>query len=242
MDYYLQGGFWLILGTVSVGIGGLFLTLGWNVWPKQPEKTKWYRHKGVGFVIRGSLLVALGSVLVTHGWNDISFGEQRNNLIRAVTQEWFLNNSFLVNPPMKGKIYDEREDGEFVWYIFPTLRNIALNTALSSGFWDYGNQTDRKFLNTISAYEKSIDLANRKFRSYDNALLKIRDPNERVVQTKRLRRATYENNWFNSLDNTQNQVGKLIWSDYRWAIRTQLPEAYKLLLQKIQEKSAVSES
>jgi len=258
MGYETVGNSFVRWGTLLVAAGALIFSGGWfllGIYKQVDERLKkwrWFkttvRRAIVIFIsvtillVTGSWMVGRGGTLTTKGWNIISLGEQRNNLIRAITQEWLSNSARLISPPMKGETYYVREDGEYVWRPFPTLRTNALNTILSSGFWDYGNQMDRKFLDAVADYERKVSLANRKFRSYDNVLSKIRDPNERIMQTKKVVRLTYEKDWFKSLENRQSQVGKLVWSEYKWAITTQLPEASKLLRQRFQEKSPVGES
>ncbi len=236
-DYFWCGWSSIIFGAILLVCGSLGLasqewSLSW-LFSKVGRKT-------ILFIF--AIIIAVGGTLTTKGWNIISFGEQRNNLIRAITQEWLSNSARLVSPPMKGETHYVKEDGEHVWRPFPTLRTNALNTILSSGFWDYGNQMDRKFLDVVADYEKRVIAANRKFRSYDDFFSKIKDPNERIMRTKEVRRLTYEKDWFKSLENRQNQVGKLVWSEYKWAITTQLPEASELLRQTFQEKSPVGES
>lgn len=257
MDYEAVGNSYVFWGAMLVAVGALLFSAAWflasiykqtNEWL---EKRRWLRIcvtrviiiVGTVFILLGvsSWMVAKGGTLQTKGWNFISLGEQRGNLIRALTQEWFMNIDRLVTPPMKGEIHYVKEDGVHVWRPFPTLRTNTLNTTLSSGLWNYGNQMDRKFLDAVANYEQTVILANRKFRSYDDFLSKIKDPNERILQTEELRILTCEKDWFKSLENTQNQLGKLIWSQYRWAIETQLPEVYELLRKRLQEKSTASE-
>lgn len=240
MNYYRHGWILVLIGTFFFAIGGLIATYGWNIWSHRSEKEK-YLREGAWDIMRGTIIIALAGLLTTHGWNVIKLGEQRSNLIQAITQEWILNITRLGSSPMEGEIYYVKEDGEYVWRPFPTLRTNAMNAILSSGFWNYGNQMDRKFLDVVEDYEKRAITANRKFRSYDDFFSKIQDPNERIMQTKKVRGLTYEKDWFKSLKNTQNQVGKLVWSKYRWAITKQLPEASELFQQRFQEKPPASE-
>jgi hypothetical protein len=256
MDYEAVGNSDLFWGTVLVAGGAIVVSVGWFLlgickWTDERLKT-WrgfktaiMRRSAIGLVVAililgGSIVVAKGGTLTTKGWNFISFGQQRKNLIRAITAEWLSNNACLAISPMKGEPYYVKEGGVYVWWFFPTLRSNALNTISSSGFWDYGNQMDKKFLDTVAVYEMTISSANRKFRNYDDSLSNIKDPNERIMQTKKLGTLTREKEWFKSLEDWQNNLGKLIWSECRWAIETQ-PEVYELLRKRFQEKSTVSE-
>ena len=73
---------WVYYGLVAFVVGSVALTEEW--------KTK-KRLKAVFFVIA----ITVGGLLTTKGWNDISLGEQRNNLIQAVTQELIMNSGRL---------------------------------------------------------------------------------------------------------------------------------------------------
>ncbi len=260
MDYLTNGNSYVDQGTNLVAFGAFLTSLGWYLLATHKQAEKWVEkrlEKRLWFktvptiimfliisvlIIYGLHMVGKGGTLTTKGWNYISLGEQRNNLIQAVTQEWFMNCAHLAAPPMKGEVHYKEQDGELIRYRFPTFRSAALNTVLSSGLWDFGNQTDRKFLETMSDYERNIAYANYKFRSYEDALSRIRDPNEAIKQSKKVRSFTYEKVWFKLFKDKQNQLGKLIWSDYKWAIQTQLPEAYELLQKIFQEESTVSKS
>jgi hypothetical protein len=221
--------------------GTIFVIVGSSGSQLLPE---WKRHKWLKWIraVCIAIVIAVGALLTTLGWNNMSLREQRNNLIQAVTQEWFMNCAHLAAPPMKGEVHYKEQDGKLIPYRFPTFRSAALNTVLSSGLWDYGNQMDREFLETMSNYERGIAYANYKFRGYEDAFSRIRDPNEAIKQRIKVRSLTYEKVWFKLFKDNQNQVGKLIWSDYKWAIQTQLPEAYELLQKIFQEESTVSKS
>ncbi|HUU19751.1 MAG TPA: hypothetical protein VMW72_21550 [Sedimentisphaerales bacterium] len=260
MDYLTSGNSYVDQGTNLIALGAFLTSLGWYLlathkkaerWlEKRLEKQRWFKAAPAIImfliistpIIYGLRMVSKGGTLTTKGWNIISLGEQRNNLIQAVTQEWFMNCGRLESPPMKGEVYKKQQDGELIQISFPRFRSAALNAVLSSGLWDYGNQMDRKFLNTMSVYERGIADANYKFRSYEDALSRIRDPNEAIKQRIKYRNLTYERVWFKLFMDNHNQVGKLIWSDYKWAIQTQLPETYKLIQKIFQEKSTVSKS
>ena len=136
---------------------------------------------------------------------------------------------------MQGEIYYRREDGEPVWRPFPTLRTNTFDEVLSSGLWDYGNRADRAFLDTARNYEKKAAYANLRFRGYEQSLSEVGPLNERVKKTKELRELAHRMDWFKSFDSMQTEMGRLIWSEYPWAIRTQLPEAYEQLQQTFQQ-------
>lgn len=257
MDYITSGNSYVDQGTNLIALGAFLTSLGWYLLATHKQRAerrfekRWLFKDAITIImfliisvliICGLRMVGKGGTLTTKGWNIISLGEQRNNLIQAVTQELVMNCGRLGSPPMKGEVHYKEQDGKLIRYRFSTFRSVALNAVLSSGLWDYGNQTDRKFLNAISDYERGVAYANRKFYSYEDVLSRMEDTNEAIKQSKELQSQTYEKVWFKSFQNRQKQVGNLIWSDYKWAIQTQLPEAYKLLQKIFQEESTVSKS
>jgi len=201
-----------------------------------------FRACAVAFLlIVGPRMIAEGGIRTTKGWNLLNIHEQKSNLIRALTQEWVMNSRKLLSPPMKGETHYVKEDGGTGRRPFFILTTYALQAVLSSGLWDYSNQIDSEFLDALVNYEMKVTFANREFREWDDFLSKIKDPNESIMQTKKVIRLICEKDWFKSLGDWQNQVAKLIWSQYRWAIETQWPEAYEPLRQKFQDKSTPSE-
>ncbi len=238
MDYYWRGRILVFVGTILFAIGGIIATYGWNIWSHQYNKKK-YLREGVWDIIRGATLVALAGLLTTHGWNVISLGEQRNNLIRAITQELLMNVQLLESPPIKGEVSYKKENGSVVPRPFPTLKTAALNVVISSGLWDIGNKTEKKFLYTIEAYERKIGTANHIFDEYNEFLLKTIDPNEKIASAKKFQKVAPEKDYFKSLENKQNEVIKQILSEYKWSIP---PKERELLLQRIGEKSSVGKS
>ena len=227
----------MLIGTLFFAIGGLLATYGWNIWSHQSDKKK-YLREGAWDIIRGTVFIALAGLLTTHGWNVIRFGEQRNNLIRAIAQELFWNVLSLERPPIKGEVYYKKENGDLVQRPFPTLKTTALNAVMSSGLWDLGNQTEKNFLYTISDYEGAIGAANRIFGIYNDLWSKIIDPNEEITQAKECQKVAPEKDYFKFLDGVQNEVIKLLLGEYKWAI----PPAKEgeLLLQRIREKPSVN--
>jgi len=226
----------VFVGTILFAIGGLIATYGWNIWSHQSDKKK-YLREGVWDIIRGTILVALAGLLTTHGWNVISLGEQRNNLIRSIAQELWMNVLRLESPPIKGEVYYRKENGDLVHRPFPTLKTTALNAVMSSGLWDIGNKIEEKFLYTIDAYERKIGTANRIFDEYNEFLMKKIDPNEKIESAKKFQKVAPEKDYFKSLDGAQNEVIRQLLSEQKWAIPSKERE---LLLQRIRDKTAVS--
>lgn len=238
MDYCRLGRIFVFGGIILFAIGGLTATYGWNIWRPQSDKKKLLR-KGVCAIILGTILVAFAGLLTTDGWNLISLGKQRNNLIRAIAQELWMNLLRLESPPIKGEVYYRKENGDLVTRPFPTLKTTALNAVLSSGLWDFGNDQEEKLLKTITGYEMKIGTANLIFGEYNELLLKTIDPNEKIALAKKCQKVTPEKDYFKSLDNAQNEVIRQLLSEHKWAIPSKERE---LLLQRIQEKSTVSKS
>jgi hypothetical protein len=233
MDYCWRGRLLVLIGTLLFAIGGLVATYGWNIWSHQPDKKK-YLRKGTWDILGGTVCIALAGLLTTYGWNVIRFGEQRNNLIRAVAQELCMNILDLETAPIKGETCYRKEDGDVVRRPFPTLKTTALNAVMSSGLWDFGNQTENDFLYTIYNYEGAIGNANIIFGLYNDSLSKIIDPNKMIAIADEYQKATPEKDYFKSLENEQNEVIKLLLDEYKWAIP---PTAEgKLLLLRIRGK------
>jgi hypothetical protein len=235
MDYYWRGRFLVFVGTVLFAIGGIIATYGWNIWSRQFDKRKCLRE-GVWDIIRGTILVALAGLLTTYGWNVISLGGQRNNLIRAIAQELLMNVQLLESPPIKDEVSYKKEDDSVVLRPFPTLKTVALNAVMSSGFWDIGKKAEKEFLYAIEAYEGKIGTANHIFDEYNEFLLKTIDPNEKIASAKKFQKVAPEKDYFKSLKNVQNEVIKQILSEYKWAIPS---KGREVLLQRIQEKPFV---
>ncbi|MCX5638444.1 MAG: hypothetical protein NTX52_12245 [Planctomycetota bacterium] len=236
MDYYWRGRILVFVGTILFAIGGLIATYGWNIWSHKSDKKK-YLREGVWDIIRGTILVALAGLLTTHGWNVISLGEQRNNLIRAIAQELYMNVLRLESPPIKGEAYYRKENGDLVQRPFPTLKTTALNVVTSSGLWNLGNQTEREFLFTITDYETAIGNANCIFDVYNDIFSRIKDPNEKIAHAKKCQSFASEKDYSKALENAQNEVIKLLLSEYKGAIP---PKECEKFLQRIREKTAVS--
>ncbi len=238
MDYCWLGWIWVIVGTILVAIGGLIATYGWELRHPHSSKRK-HTLKSTLCVVGGTIAVAFGGLSMTKGWNVISLGDQRNNLIRAIAQELWMNVRRLESPPIKGEVYYRKENGGLVPRPFPTLKTSALNAVMSSGLWDIGNKTEEKFLSTITVYEMKIGTANLIFDEYNDFLLKILDPNEKIASAKKFQKVAPEKDYFISLENKQNEVIKQILSEYKWSIP---PKEREFLLQRIGEKSSVGKS
>jgi len=258
MDYLTSGNSYVFWGTVLVAAGAFFFSAGWFLLSicKQADKClkkqQWFKSVVwrrivislviIFLLVFGSWLVGKGGTETTKGWNIISLGEQRNNLIRAISQELYINIKFLEMPPLKGEVHYLSKDGKWVLRPFPILKTNAIKAFLSSGLWDAGKQTELNFINTIYNYETKIGIANNIFGQYNESLLAKEDPNEAIELGKKLQRCAPEKEYFKSLNNIQSEVTKLILSEYKWAIQTQLPEAYELFQKIFQEESTVSKS
>jgi hypothetical protein len=228
----------VLIGTLFFALGGLIATYGWNIWSHQSDKKK-YLREGAWDIIRGTVFIALAGLLTTHGWNVIKFGEQRNNLIRAIAQELWMNILSLESPPITGETYYRKENGDVVTRPFPTLKTTALNAVMSSGLWNLENQTEKNFLYTIFRYEGAIGTANSIFGGYNDSLSNIADPNEKIAWVEKFQKVVPERDYFKSLENVQNEVVKLLSSEHQLAIPSKERE---VLLQRIREKPPVNKS
>jgi len=252
MDYEAVGNSCVFWGTVLVAVGAFLFSAGWFLLGIYKQTNEWLENRrwfkptiirriiicasALILLIAGSVMVGRGGSLTTKGWNIMSLGDRRSDLIRAVTQEWLMNTRQLHESPMRGETHYVKKDGGIVRRPFRALRTYTLQAVLSSGLWDYGNRKDKEWLEAISEHEIAIQTANRHFRMYDDNTANKADPNEAIRWAKELQRLIPEKDFFKALLNTQGQLLKLIWSEYSWAIETQMPEAYKLLRQRLQEK------
>jgi hypothetical protein len=227
----------VLIGTLFFALGGLIATYGWNIWSHQSDKKK-YLREGAWDIIRGTVFIALAGLLTTHGWNVIRFGEQRNNLIRAIAQELCMNVLSLESPPIKGETYYRKKNGDVVIRPFPILKTTALNAVMSSGLWGFDNQKEKNFLYAIYNYEGAISNANSSFDFYNDGLSKI-DPNGKIELAELCQKLAPEKDYFKSLGNNQNEVIKLLLSEHKWAIPSKEREE---LLQRIREKPPVNKS
>ncbi len=228
----------VLIGTLFFALGGLIATYGWNIWSHQFDKKK-YLREGAWDIIRGTVFIALAGLLTTYGWNVIRFGEQRNNLIRAIYQELRLNLIHLESAPIKGETYYRKENGDMVPRPFPTLKTTALNAVKSSGLWDLSNQTENKFLYAIYNYEDAIGTANNIFGLYNDTINRLMtiDPNKIIAEAEGYQKVVPERDYFRSLENRQNEVIKLLLSEHQLAIPSKERE---VLLQRIREKPPVN--
>jgi hypothetical protein len=253
MDYEAVGKSFVDSGTSLLALGAFLTSLGWFLLGTYKEANKWLEQwrwfkslllrqiviflGGVGLLIAGPRMIGEGGTKTTKGWNILSLGEQRSNLIRAVSQEWFMNMTSLGSPPMRGETHYFTEDGRYIRRPFPTLRTYALQAILSSGLWNYGNQKEKDWLGAVSEHERAIAGANRMFRRYDDTLERLADPNQAIKEVGKLQESIPEKEFFKSLLNTYGRLVVLLWTEYKWGIETQMPEVYELLEQTYQEQS-----
>lgn len=229
MDFHWYGWFLVILGIVSVGIGGLLTTYGWNLWSLQPEKRKFIR-KGIGCIIRGSIVVALGGFLATHGWNFISLGEQRNNLIRAVVQEWGVNNYFLTQSAISGPVYYGGGAQKTVINPFQVLCKSALDAVLGSGLWDISDSNDEQFFLAILNYKTSVQLSNQIFEMFNESVFKTVGEDmikKRIAKAQDYQQMFYDSPCGQDLFKQHEEIGRLLKTKYKpflekqWGINLQ---------------------
>jgi hypothetical protein len=185
-------------------------------------------------IVVGSVLVGKGGTVTTKGWNMISFGQQRKNLIRAVVVEALFNYGRFLVPPLKGETHTLHKDREYVFCRFPTLRSNAANAMLSSGFWGYDNAKDSRLLRVVSNHQMRISTANWKFSQYNDAVLRIADPNRRIAKAESVRELARGQEWFKDLRGTGKTLWELMWSEYRWAIPREQRE-YEFRVRGMQE-------
>jgi len=223
MYFHWYGWLWVILGIVSVGIGGLLTTYGWNIWSLQLEKRKFIR-KGIDCIIRGSIVVALGGLLSTHGWNLISLREQRNNLIRAVVQEWGVNNYFLTQSPIRGPVYYCVGAQKNVINPFQILCKSALDAVLESGLWDISDSNDEQFFLAVLNYKTSIQLSNQIFELFNENVFKT--VGEDMIEKRIAKTQDYQQMFCNSpcgqdLFKQHEEIGRLLKTKYKPFIEKQ---------------------
>jgi hypothetical protein len=254
MDYLTSGNACLKEGASLIAWGAFLTSLGWvllglllgkygdiNRWL---SKVKPFRKTVIRGIIAIMLLTGIfacirlglkkvgeGGTLTTKGWNLLNVHSQRQNLIRAVVQELLMNVVSLEISPIKGEVYYRKENGDVVPHPFPTLKTTAINAVMSSGLWDFGNQTEENFLYAIFDYERAIGTTNSIFGEYNDSLSNIIDPNKKIAQAEEYQKVASGKvrAYFKSLENTQNEVIKLLLSEYEWAIPSNEREKLVLL-------------
>lgn len=217
MDYCWLGWILVLIGTLLFVIGGLVATYGWDIWSRKTERGKNLR-KCMWTILGGTFAIASGGLLTTYGWNVISLGEQRNNLIRAVAQELCMDVNSLESPPIKGETYFIKNDGDVGIRPYPNLGITALDAVISSGLWNFGNQTERHFLCAIFDYEERLKIVNSKFYWYNESLDHTWDPNRAIALAEAYQKNLPKKDSFKSLKIQQNEVIKLLLTEYKWAI------------------------
>lgn len=92
----------------------------------------------------GTVLVGLGGLVATHGWNKLSELRRRQGLIRAVAGEMVIDFDIL-----NSKHFTETDPQALMRYdVFPRLRTISLDGAISSGMFTDAN--DMELVSDIS--------------------------------------------------------------------------------------------
>jgi hypothetical protein len=246
MDYLTSGNACLKEGASLIAWGAFFTSLGWvllgfllgkyvdiNRWKVKP-----FRNGIIAIILLIGIIVSIkiglkmsgeGGTLTTKGWNLLNIHSQRQNLISAVAQELTTNILFLESPPIKGETYYKKNNGYVVIRPFPTFKTIALNAVMSSGLLDFGNQTEKNFFDTILDYEIAIGTANNSFDVYNDIVNKVIDPNGKIALSEKQQRYVSEKDFFKSLENKQDEVIKLLLSEYEWAIPSKDREQLELL-------------
>jgi hypothetical protein len=183
-----------------------------------------YYRIGLTYIILGTIAIAGGGLSVTRGWNLLGRNSQRKNLIRAVAQEWLVNNIDLEQSFLKGEVYWTEKGEKAGIKLFPTLRTSALNGVLSSGLWNFGNIKERKFLLTIVNYEGPLRTANTIFALFNDNLLRITGLKEKITYAEDYKKQTLTAPWFEDLVKQHKEMRKFLISEYKWAFAEQISE------------------
>jgi len=101
---------------------------------------RWFMIPPNYLILMGLLLIAGGTYIVSHGWNKKSAVSQKNNIIRAVVQEWKMNIFIITHQK-----FEETEEKKLAEYtLFPRLQTAIIAGALSSGH--FTDKSDPNFL------------------------------------------------------------------------------------------------
>jgi hypothetical protein len=248
MDYLTSGNSCINEGTSLVAWGAFLVSLGWFLVGKyrainrELSRVQFFRkiliHEIIeilifagicAFIIIGLKNVGEGGALTTKGWNLQHVHSQKQNLIRAVAQEWLLNNIQMKRPPFTGLPYDE-VSGKF--HIYSILRTNVLNGVLVSGLWTYGDPNGRRFLMTVANYERAIITANQLFPLLNEELTKAGNKEQIIAMAKKYQNQVQQSSWYDNLKKQHLNISKLIFTEH-WEVAVEQlePNARKSLLE-----------
>jgi len=160
----------------------------------------------------------VGSVVLTEEWNLLRVHSQRQNLVRAVVQEWVINDKKMKSPPLTGRV----EDSNYLVYGYTMFSTSALNAVLSSGLWNYGESNENRFLTAVSSYEMAISAANQCFYSTNETLFRNISVKERIDEAVSYQSQTLQSQWYSVLKIEHEGIRKLLATEYRWAMIEQM--------------------
>jgi hypothetical protein len=252
MDYLTSGNACLKEGASFIAWGVFFTSLGWVLLGfllgkcgdinRLLSKVKFFRKTIVRGIIVVMLLVCVfalirhglkktgeGNTSMTEGWNLLRVHSQRQNLVRAVVQEWLINEGKMNARPLTGQACDK---ASFVVYTYPRFRASALNAVLSSGLWNYGEPNESRFLTAVSSYEITIAFANQCCDSINTTLSRNISNEQRIAKAIEQQTMNLNSPWYSDLKVKHEELRKLLATEYRWAMLEQIdPNTRKALLE-----------
>lgn len=199
---------WLYVyyGAVAFVVGSVALTEEW--------KTN-KRFKAVIFVIA----ITVGGLLTTNGWNQLDNRAQKMALIKAIANEWTLNEGFLpcVNLPFDP---NDKELGK-VHHLYPTYKVSAFRSVLTSSLFTWDDQMDKRLLSWALLYETCTVNFNSELRDADWEC-------SRTFMNQEKRREVYrkvnQSPLYKSYKNHHKAMGILLKKDYPWSLSKFLEE------------------
>jgi len=112
--------------------------------------TIFLNHPWVAITI-GTVFVGIGGWIATWGWNQSSEFANRENLIKAVVQEWRINDQMVKEAISLARKWNNRDESEnFTYRPFKTSR---INALISSG--SFGEKY-KSLLNAAQNYEVAV--------------------------------------------------------------------------------------
>jgi hypothetical protein len=212
---WLAGWFWVTVGGLTIGIGGVLTNIGVSRLSMRFQtdtkttgrlRLAWWRSA----ILAGALSIAVGGVLTTMGWDRLSLRTQLRNQIMGIFREWEINDSILKRNPL----FDAKNEGALGSYLlYPRLRTTALNNALASGGLSSASKVERMLLRALADYQEAISDVNQRLSMNDTAMLSIR---ERAAILD-LRKHVLGSRAFNSFMEEHGKMREVLQNNYPWA-------------------------
>jgi len=202
----------VILGGALVAVGAMLTSLGWHFIGKYKKKTilRYIINTIlIILIVGGPIIIGIGGTLTTLGWNKKDNDQQKKALIRAVAQEWSLNQRHLKTSNLfTGELYD---DTGKVWK-YPLFRKSALNRLIISGLFSSDNRKDEKLLRAVILYEIMIEEINNFFTTVNTVVTRDKNSAEEVYHL------VIDSHWYKKFKKYHEEIEDVLVNNYGWAM------------------------